>query len=223
MSFETVTIGPCVLYRGDCREVLPTLDADHCITDPPFAEETHAGARTVKELDTRLVTFDSLTGEELSAVFSLCGPVIRRWLVATIDWRHMTSLEASPPTGLRFVRFGIWSKPNGAPQFTGDRPATGWEAVAVLHREGGRMRWNGGGHRAVWTFNRVDATWHDTEKPVPLMGTFVKLFTDEEEVVLDPFMGIERDPRHFATACSRIREAWQADRSSLFPAFPSPT
>ncbi len=35
MSFETVHIGPHVLYRGDCREVLPTLaDITTCIVDP---------------------------------------------------------------------------------------------------------------------------------------------------------------------------------------------
>lgn len=35
------------LHLGDCREVLPTLArADVTITDPPYAEKTHAGART---------------------------------------------------------------------------------------------------------------------------------------------------------------------------------
>ncbi len=39
MSFETVHIGPHVLYCGDCREVLPTLDVvprTVTISDPPF-------------------------------------------------------------------------------------------------------------------------------------------------------------------------------------------
>ncbi len=34
---EKVTIGRATLYLGDCREVLPTLDAcDATITDPPY-------------------------------------------------------------------------------------------------------------------------------------------------------------------------------------------
>src|SRR5438128_1666121 len=32
------------LYCGDCRDILPQIGmVDHVITDPPYAEETHAG------------------------------------------------------------------------------------------------------------------------------------------------------------------------------------
>ena len=33
---ERVEIGPHVLYLGDCREILPTLQADVCVTSPPY-------------------------------------------------------------------------------------------------------------------------------------------------------------------------------------------
>ena len=42
MTYEQQQIGACVLYRGDCREVLPTLEAnslDAICTDPPYGLE----------------------------------------------------------------------------------------------------------------------------------------------------------------------------------------
>ena len=39
--------GGITIYLGDCRDVLPTLgQVDHCITDPPYSEVTHIGARS---------------------------------------------------------------------------------------------------------------------------------------------------------------------------------
>src|ERR1700690_2963607 len=134
-------------------------------------------------------------------------------------WQHAALLERA---GVPLVRLGIWHKPNGAPQFTGDRPGTGWEAIAILHREG-KKRWNGGGHHAVWTFNKEN-TDHTTGKPLGLVSDFVSKFSDPGEVVLDPFMGsgttgvaaiqlgrkfigIEKDPKYFDIACQRIEQA----------------
>jgi hypothetical protein len=75
----------------------------------------------------------------------------RRWVLVFSDfesahlWRH--DLEGA---GLEYVRTGIWHKGNGAPQFTGDRPAVPGEAIVICHTHG-RKRWNGGGHQAWWT------------------------------------------------------------------------
>ena len=102
----------------------------------------------------------------------------------------MLPLEQEPPNGLRFVRFGIWDKPNGAPQMSGDRPATGWEAIAFFHRAGGAMTWNGGGRRSVFRCNRETGSFtHKTQKPLRLVKELVSLFSDEGDLLLDPFMG----------------------------------
>jgi site-specific DNA-methyltransferase (adenine-specific) len=174
------------IYHGDCREVLPSLpEVDHVITDPPYADETHDGALGDGGAS-KLIDFASVTADDLRVTFG--GIRIRRWCVATMDWRHIAAFEKSPPTGLRFVRFGIWVKPNGAPQFTGDRPATGWEGVCILHSDGPKLRWNGGGRHGVWTVNKEN-TSHPTGKPLALVGGFVQQFTDRGDLILDPFMG----------------------------------
>ena len=183
------------IYHGDCREVLPTLGpVDHVITDPPFSVTTHAGARSLLS-DVRgggtgdnegRIDFAPVDAQFVRGVLALAQPA--RWTIASLDWRHVGPLEQCPPSGLRFVRFGVWVKPDGAPQFTGDRPATGWEAIAILHHLGGKMRWNGGGNRAVWTHN-IAREEHPTAKPLSLLKELVSLFTDPGETILDPFMG----------------------------------
>lgn len=48
MTWREETLADGVrLINADCREVLPTLGkVDAVVTDPPYAEKTHAGART---------------------------------------------------------------------------------------------------------------------------------------------------------------------------------
>lgn len=175
------------IYHGDCREILPELPkVDLVLTDPPYDAVTHQGARADIH-GKKLIDFESLTADDLRGIFSLVN--LSGWLVATMDWRHILPLEQNPPIGMRFVRFGVWDKPTYTPQFTGDRPATGWEAIAILHSEGGKMKWNGGGTRAVWTCNKEQNNQHPTEKPVSLFGRLMRLFSQDNALVLDPFMG----------------------------------
>jgi DNA modification methylase len=72
---------PVVVVEGDAQEVLPTLPdgfCDHVITDPPYAEKTHAGARCARPgvglTVASLVTFDSI-GD--STFLDLCEHCVR--------------------------------------------------------------------------------------------------------------------------------------------------
>jgi site-specific DNA-methyltransferase (adenine-specific) len=171
------------IYHGDCREVLPGLVSDVVITDPPYGSVTHAGARSAKSLDSTIISFSSITGLELVDIAKRCLDSARRWVVMTCDWRHAVELEDL----LGLVRLGVWIKPNGAPQFTGDRPGTGWEAIAILHKPGIK-RWNGGGHHAVW-HHGIEQGSHPAQKPLGLIKQWVLAFSDKDETVLDPYMG----------------------------------
>lgn len=177
------------LYHGDCREVLPTLTiVDHVMTDPPYSDDTHAGARTNNSANpSTLVTFESVNASHVRSILS--ESKARRWAVLTLDWQHVLPLKLSPPNGWKFIRHGVWIKPNGTPQFTGDRPAQGWEAVAILHADvKGKMKWNGGGLPATWTHCKVSGL-HPTGKPEPLLIDWIEQFTDAGETILDPFAG----------------------------------
>jgi site-specific DNA-methyltransferase (adenine-specific) len=178
------------LVCGDCREVLPLLEAgsiDLVLTDPPYGTQTHNGARTrTNGANSRvLVTFDSVGYQQVFCDFSEMVRVSRGWVVATCEWRFAARLEED---GLPLTRFGVWVKPNSAPQLSGDRPAMGWEAVLCFKVRSDAL-WNGGGRRAVWTCNRVNATLHPTEKPIELYKEWIWLFSGDGSLVLDPFAG----------------------------------
>lgn len=207
-----------ILYCADNRDILPYLPercVDLVLTDPPFTTWTHIGARTNPETAAgewieggnepqTMIWFDSISDWDVSCVFDRLGYLARRWVIANMDWRHYAEMERLPPAFLRPVRMGIWDKPNGAPQFTGDRPGQGWEAIGIFHRMeswkeqtngrrypiGGRMAWNGGGHRAVWRFNKINDPFNPTAKPPELVGHLMELFSDPGALVLDPFAGV---------------------------------
>lgn len=175
------------IYTGDCLEIMrswPDKCVDFVVTDPPYGEKTHQGARTDKG-NTKLVTFDSVTSEYMVNLSRRLVDLAKTWVVMTCDWRHCAEIEKQCPDV--FIRAGVWIKPNGMPQYTGDRPATGWEAVAILHRSGPK-RWWGGGSHAVWNFPKTEGK-HPTQKPLNLLLRWMHLFSLRDSVVLDPFCG----------------------------------
>lgn len=259
-----------VLVEGDCLAVLPMLpdrSVGHVITDPPYSDYVHAkGWRGATLGDARgdhaggatsngacfararELGFDAITQEGRGAVARQAARLVRRWSLLFCDvessgnWR-----TAVLGAGLQHIRVGLWIKLGATPQFTGDRPATGAEAIEIAHPKG-RKKWNGGGTHAVWThaieLNRggVNARVHTTQKPLPLMLELVELFTDPDDLVLDPFagsgttgvaclrlgrrfIGIEKDPTYAAVARERLEAETQGlslrdARAGQIPMFP---
>ncbi len=63
------------------------------------------------------------------------------------------------------------------------------DAVAIMHRPG-RKRWNGGGAAAYWEHGSVrQDRVHPTQKPIALMADLVTLFSQPDDLVMDPFNG----------------------------------
>lgn len=225
------------LYCGDSVTLLPTLHGcpDHVITDPPYRRHCGAnqpgrmgrlddGAPRVRELG-----FDELSPELIDAIAPQIARA-RRWSLvfsdveSTPDWR-----QALTTAGCRYVRTGAWVRQRTAPQFSGDRPAVGFEAVTICHNAAMRqMSWNGGGHAAIWDYPvaRFDDAGrpHPTAKPLALMVELVEQFTVRRDCIWDPFagsgttlvaarqlerraVGIERSPEFCQIAIDRLKKA----------------
>jgi DNA modification methylase len=207
-----------ILHIGDCIAGMRDLEqVDVTITDPPFEAEAHksrsrrskraarAGSRYKRELDRSPLTFEPITERQRSLVSLHIGRTTRRWalvfcqLEGAMLWR--AALEAG---GMRYVRTMVWYKPDGQPQFTGDRPSVGYECIVLMHGATGRLAWNGGGRKGVFKEpGRIVVPWvierskgggqragvHETSKPLPLMDDLVQLFSAEGETICDPFAG----------------------------------
>lgn len=224
---ERVVIGNAELWHGDCLEILPTLPkVDAVVTDPPYGDKaTHAGHLAEVMPDRQSLGFEGITEKRCVELTRAWVEKASRWVVFTCEWRYLHALQDAE----LLVRFGIWRKPDGAPQFTGDRPGTGWEAVAICHRPG-KKRWNGGGSHAFWSWPKAqNDSGHPTGKPLGLFTDFVSNFTESGETVLDPFMGsgttgvacmnlgrkfigIEIEKKYFDIACERIDQAQRQAR-----------
>lgn len=230
------------IYHGDAAELLPLIDrAQHVITDPPYSQHVHGksrrGGASAPALDgsgrhvassfarVKEFGFEALTPELRALCAREFARIAERWVLIFSDVEMAHEWRADL-VGLDYVRTGAWVKVGATPQFTGDRPAAGFEAITICHRAG-RKRWNGGGKHAVWSepivLNRShnDPRLHTTQKPLPLMTRLVSLFTDPDELILDPFMGsgttlraakdlgrraigIEREERYCETAALRM-------------------
>jgi len=241
-------IGDATLYLGDCRDVLPTLESvHHVITDPPFEKEAHTLQRRAlgrgpehgrRDIESAALPFAAITAEDRAIVSAEFARLAHGWILvfcqaeAVADWRQ--SLEAG---GAAYRRAMVWLKPDGMPQFTGDRPGMGYESIVAAWGGKGRSHWFGGGRHGVFTFTKHDAgsghggeaNPHPTTKPMRLMSELVRLFTEPRSVILDPFMGsgttgaaalsegrrfvgIEADARYFDLAVAKVREAYRQPR-----------
>ena len=237
------------LYHGEYEDVLPTLDAvDHVIADPPYSEKTHTNVRSARMLgsdrgarygaDVRRqinLGFDHITPEDMTFLAGQFARLAARWVLvfSDVESDHLWRAELVG-AGLDYVRTGAWIKRGSTPQFSGDRPATGFEAITICHPSG-RKRWNGGGKHGLWdvpiVLNRARADKservHPTQKPEVLMRHLVCDFTDPGDLILDPTAGsgttgvaakregrravlIEQDEKHCESAAKRIAAVPQA-------------
>ena len=217
MTVHAVLPGDC-LGPGGMR-LLRDLSVDHAITDPPYTPHTHnkhrigqtggngrtdlpGGHVRPAELSRRKeLGFDPIDNDLRARVATELARTVRRWvLVFTDDLGLQDWINALEAVGLQFVRSLVWIKIGCAPQFTGDRPANGYELIVVAHQtkpDGSpmRKRWNAGGKRGVYAHpivldrSKTGERVHTTQKPEALLEEFVRDFTDPSEVILDPFLG----------------------------------
>lgn len=225
------------LRLGDCLDPATGLaslangSVDHVITDPPYSERVHSKGRRQAPgagpiIEARPLGFAAITDELRLITSSEFARIACRWVLAFGDAEGSSGWQvAYEKAGLELCRIGAWVRLGGTPQFTGDRPGAGFEAIYVGHRPG-RKRWNGGGKVGIWTHPIVknwEGRLHTTQKPIALMESLIRDFTDPGDLVVDPFagsgttgvacirlgrrfIGWERDPKFHAAAFKRLSE-----------------
>lgn len=245
---------------ADNAEVLPGLadkSVAHVITDPPYEAEAHTKGRRIITGATgaseygegRLcreapLNFEPITDEERRAAAAGFARIAARWMLvfcqveATVKWSR-----ALIDSGATYRRTCVWLKIRAQPQMSGDRPGMGYETFVACHAKG-RSKWNGGGRWGIFEHDAQadQRVGHMTQKPLALMVELVELFTDPDDVVLDPFagsgttgvaclrlgrrfIGIEKDPTYAAVSRERLTaesqgqslRAFRHGQTTLFP------
>lgn len=190
-----------LIHVPDSFSLLRDLDADSfdvTITDPPYDAHCQANQTSGTAMK-RMVNGETKRGGIPRVIpkfdpldsYAFVGDLLRvtrRWVIVfcTVEaFGHLQSLY-----GKQYVRGCVWYKPNSMGQLTGDRPASCYEGIAVLHRDG-KKRWNGRGSYGLWTCNgtRGEPNRHPNQKPLALCQKLVALFSDRDEMVFDPFCG----------------------------------
>jgi DNA modification methylase len=206
-------IGDCRLILGDCRDILPMLGpVDAVVTDPPYGigwkpRVNHQDQRWVDEIE-----FD-----------------MRQILVGRrhIVWGGQYFADVLP------VHEGwlTWCKrPSGSGlDFSNDKRT--YATTELAWRDFGKSAfivhvWDGG-MRAGNADNRTFC--HPSQKPIEVMEWCIGHLPPEDQIVFDPFMGsgttgvacvnlgrsfvgVERDPEYFDTACKRLDAAQKQPR-----------
>jgi DNA modification methylase len=227
-------IGDCILYQGDCMEVLPLIETvEHIITDPPYEKEAHRKDRRVQKrsgIVAEALDFGMITEDLRSGICEHAKRISEGWFIAFCQAEGVAPWqECIEDAGIKYKVPMIWIKPDGMPQFNGQHAGMGYESMVSAWCGEGRSYWNGGGKHGVYTFPKDSAnkaSEHKTEKPIKLMTALILDFTKNGDTVLDPFMGsgttgvacvnhgrkfigIELEEKYFDISCKRIEEAYK--------------
>ena len=215
-------IGDCVLYQGDCLEVMPTLGrVDAVVTDPPYGinlpTDYKSRKRGVSNIDYPKVQNDE---KDFDPSFLLEFPKVVIW-----------GANYFPHYLPKASGWLVWDKRRGRmqnDQADAELAYTNFvKGVRVFHHE-----WNGY-HRD----SERGEHYHATQKPVALLEWVLKNKWLNANTILDPFMGsgttlvacaklgrkgigIELDPDYFDIACKRVEEAYR--QPDLFVEPPKP-
>ena len=230
-----------VCYLGDCREILPTLPrVDAVLTDPPYgitANAWDAAADLSPLWAIRATVYVVCAGQPYTSQV-VCGN--RDWFKHEWIWikdrgSNFANTVREPMKEHESVLVfapGKWTYNKQMQQRAGgglERVAYSFQnkAGSDNYREFGREgRRDGEDLRvpASWQFFKRDTGSHPTQKPLELSEYFLRTYSNELDLVLDPFMGsgttgvacvklgrkfigIEIEPKYFDIACKRISEA----------------
>ena len=199
---EPVIIGNATLYLADCRDVLPTLGQfDLLATDPPYGIGEHGGR------------FRGRKGQNITVLPN------KGWDFCRPDKPIFDQMRGQCNDAV------IW----GGNYFADFLPASKgwlyWRKLMGGDFADGELAWTSR-DKALREFTccpKGKGGLHPTQKPVEVMKWSIHFFPTAQ-TVLDPFMGsgttgvaamemglqfvgIERDPDYFATACRRIEDA----------------
>lgn len=246
-------IGNATLYCGDCLDILPTLDkVDCCVTSPPYNMRTRVrnGEYTEREQTSSFSKkYDEFhDAHSISDYYKIHSAIIKHLLsVSQIIFINMQIVTGSKEAWFKLIGefaenikdIAVWDKGHGEPAMHDSVMNRASELILILEKSAlaGRAfkkaNFPRGSMEDIWRIPReYSATeGHRATFPIMIPSKIMQGWTDEQETILDPFMGsgttgvacmnlkrkfigIEIEPKYFDIACERIENAQR--QQSLF-------
>lgn len=199
------------LYNASCMEAMKNMEdnsVDLILTDPPynlglFMKNRATNLKAMRENFFGAAGWDDLEFEEwekdmdamfgeLSRVIKERGSVIMFMSIIKVE----TIIRLAEKHGFYYKTTGIWHKTNPMPRNMNLHFINSTEAWIYFTYKKHTGTFNNEGI-AIHDFFETSVTpagekrhgKHPTQKPVQLLEKFVKLLTNENDVVFDPFCG----------------------------------
>lgn len=190
------------LYNGDCLEVMKTIpdnSIDCIVTDPPYLITSRGNGGTSGGMFQKKIVNKGKVFNENSIDIQDWIDEFYRVLKNDTHCYIMTNnkniyhyLDVINKSKFHYVKNLIWVKDN---KIMGQTYMSQFEYVIML-RKGNHKKINNCGTSDVLVFpnkklkDENGKTIHDTEKPVGLMKVLIENSSQENDVILDPFMGL---------------------------------
>lgn len=185
--------GMMELRLGDYREVLADVEADHCITDPPYSERTHGAYREMPSLGRRAITYGAFSGDDV--IQFVADWNVPGWLVAMTDHTLIPSWERAALGAGRYAFAPLAAvEPGQRVRLVGDGPAQ-WSVFIMASRPKTRQMQRWGALRGAYvvpyghTRRGAGETGVIGGKPIWLMRAIVRDYSRPGDLIVDPCAG----------------------------------
>lgn len=248
-------IGDATLYLGDAKEIAPTLNGVSCVvSSPPYNTldripkiptglwaSSDAGSGFVRALASSaypdgLEEADYQRRQNLlfEAIAGACLPTASLFYNHQLRWREKKCLHPVDwfrPLDWRLRQEIVWDRGGG--MMFGARMFCRFDERILWFTRSDTWKWNQAsvGDGTVWRIAREQNKEHPVAFPEAVPRRCIRAVTDEDDLVLDPFMGggttgiaalrlcrkfvgIEINERWFDSACRRIEH--EARQPRLF-------
>lgn len=204
-----------IIYNGDSVEGMKNLveevggTIDCILTDPPYNVSQKSNFHTMGRKGVDFGEWDK--GFDLTSWIEPALKLLKKGgnIVIFNDWKNMSYIKDElEKHGCLIKEIIMWQKTNPMPRNRDRLYVTSCE-FAIWATKG-----------KEWTYNRQRETYenaifrypvvhhskryHVTEKPLELIKDLVKIHTNENDIVLDPFMGSGTT----AVACKELRRKY---------------
>ena len=178
------------IYQGDCLEVMDELikqnvKVDAIITDPPYGINFKSNYR--KEKYNLIQNDDNLEFLDLFLKKTYELLIDNAHIYIFCSWHNIDKFKIVFEKYFKLKNIIVWEKNNTSMGDLKGSYAPKHEFILFGHK-GRRLR-NGKRLPDVLQANRTGNKLHPTQKPISLLQIFIEQSSNENEIILDPFMG----------------------------------